>query len=289
MGRSVEKDTFPRRFGCAYNQAASEKFFTSKRLQRRTGHPIPCVGCAGGKAPGCHLTSFLINEELLLEGGSAASGLTIEEQARLTGVVVSHAHLDHIAELPYLADNIFGLREDSLQVIGAREVLEVIQGSIFNNAVWPDFARFATRIRRYSILGHRGDGNPLPGRNPDHPYAVEHKGTTFGFIIQDGNSALLYTSDTGPTEAIWRGASETENLCAIITEVSFPNRMEELARMTRHLTPAMLHAEMRKMPPGVPVYIFHIKAQYHDETTAEIEALGEPRIRVLKEGKTYHL
>ena len=248
------------------------------------------LGCAGGKAPGCHLTSFLINEELLLEGGSAASGLTIEEQAKLTGVVVSHAHLDHIAELPYLADNIFGLREDSLKVIGARDVLEQIQKSIFNNAVWPDFCEIChedTPILDFSSIEEM-ETRSLGGIRIT-PYEVDHKGTTFGFIIQDGNSALLYTSDTGPTEAIWRGAVEADNLRAIITEVSFPNAMEELARLTRHLTPAMLHAEMRKMPPDVPVYIFHIKAQYHDETTAEIEALNEPRIEVLEEGKTYHL
>lgn len=236
------------------------------------------------------MTSFLINEELLLEGGSAASGLTIEEQARLTGVVVSHAHLDHIAELPYLADNIFGLREDSLKVIGARDVLEVIQQSIFNNAVWPNFCEIChgdTPILDFSAI-EEVETRSL-GEIRITPYAVDHKGTTFGFIIQDGESALLYTSDTGPTEAIWRGASGTQNLRAIITEVSFPNRMEELARMTMHLTPAMLHAEMKKMPPDIPVYIFHIKAQYGDETRAEIGALNESRIQLLEEGKTYHL
>ncbi len=248
------------------------------------------LGCAGGKAPGCQLTSFLINEELLLEGGSAASGLSIEEQARLSGIVVSHAHLDHIAELPYLADNIFGLREDSLKIIGARDVLEVIQKSIFNNAVWPDFCEIChedTPILDFSAIEER-ETRSLGGIRIT-PYAVDHKGTTFGFIIQDAESALLYTSDTGPTEAIWRGAAEVESLRAIITEVSFPNKMEELARMSRHLTPAMLHAEIEKMPPDVPVYIFHIKAQYGDETRAEIEALGDPRIQVLEEGMTYHL
>ena len=236
------------------------------------------------------MTSFLINDELLLDGGSAASGLSIEEQARLSGIVVSHAHLDHIAELPYLADNIFGLRDDSLKIIGARDVLEVIQNSIFNNAVWPDFCEIChedTPILDFSAIEEK-ETRSLGGIRIT-PYAVDHKGTTFGFIIQDADSALLYTSDTGPTETIWRGASETKNLRAIITEVSFPNKMEELARMSRHLTPAMLHAEIKKMPPDVPVYIFHIKAQYGDETKAEIEALSEPRIQILEEGKTYHL
>ncbi len=236
------------------------------------------------------MTSFLINDELLLESGSAASGLTIREQARLTGVVVSHAHLDHIAELPYLADNIFGLREDSLQIIGARDVLEQIQKSIFNNAVWPDFCEICheeTPVLDFSAIKEMETRSCNGIRIT--PYAVDHKGTTFGFIIQDAECALLYTSDTGPTEAIWRGSAEVDNLRAIITEVSFPNRMEELARISRHLTPAMLHTEMRKMPPDIPVYIFHIKAQFSDEIRTEIKALEDPRIEVLEEGKTYTL
>ncbi len=236
------------------------------------------------------MTSFLINEELLLEGGSAASGLTIEEQAKLTGVLVSHAHLDHIAELPYLADNIFGLREDSLKIIGAGDVLAQIRTSIFNNAVWPDFC--AIYHRDTPILDFNAiEENETRSCNGIRvtPHEVDHKGTTFGFILQDSECALLYTSDTGPTEAIWRGASQVENLRAIITEVSFPNKMEELARMSKHMTPAMLHQEMRKMPPDIPVYIFHIKAQYHDETEAEIEALNEPRIQLLEQGRTYFL
>ena len=248
------------------------------------------LGCAGGKTPGSHLPSFLINEELLLEGGSAASRLTLAEQARLTGVVVSHAHLDHIAELPYLADNIFGRREDSLKIIAARGVQELIQQSIFNDAVWPDFFRIChedTPVLDFSAI----EENETRSCNGIRitPYAVNHKGGTFGFILEDAEGALLYTGDTGPTETIWGGAAEVDDLRAIITEVSFPNRMEELARISKHMTPAMLYAEMKKMPPDIPVYIFHIKAQYGDETRAEIEAIRDPRIEVLEEGKTYRL
>ena len=164
MGKGIEKDIFPRRFGCAYNQAASERFFAFTGLQAE-GQAIQfrVLGCAGGKAPGCQLTSFLINEELLLEGGSAASGLTIEEQAKLTGVLVSHAHLDHIAELPYLADNIFGLRDDSLKIIGARDVLEQISKIHLQQRRLAGFLR--DMPRRYTdtrFLRHRGDGNPAP-------------------------------------------------------------------------------------------------------------------------------
>ena len=250
------------------------------------------LGCAGGKTPGRDLTSFLINESLLVEGGSAASGLAIEEQAALAGVVISHAHLDHIAELPYVAENIFGLREDSLPVIGAADVLNQVRESIFNDAVWPDFSAIRQANKPTPILDFVTiEENETQSRGGIRitPRAVAHKTTAFGFIFEDAESALLYTGDTGPTKAIWEKGREAENLRAIITEVSFPDKMEELARLTMHMTPAILRAEMEKMPPDVPVYLYHFKAQWREEIIREIEALNEPRIRALEQGRTYDL
>lgn len=250
------------------------------------------LGCSGGRAPGRSLTSFLINETLLVEGGAAACGLAIEEQAALAGVVISHAHLDHIAEIPYVAENVFGLREDSLPVIGARDALNRVRESIFNDSIWPDFSAIRQENKPAPILDfvaiEEGETRTLGGVRLT-PWAVNHKATTFGFIFEDAEGALLYTGDTGPTEAIWRKGRETENLRAIITEVSFPDRMEELARLTQHLTPALLREEMKKMPPDAPVYLYHLKAQYHAEISGEIEALNEPRIRLLEQGETHVL
>ncbi len=234
------------------------------------------------------MTSFLLNDALLLDGGSAASALTIEEQAALAGVVISHAHLDHVGDIPYVADNVFGLRTEPLRVLAAREVIEEMRRSIFNNVVWPDFSEIhheGKPIIEFVAL-ERGKTIACGGVRIT-PYAVNHQPTTFGFVLEDAEGALLYTSDTGPTEDIWRGGMETEKLHAIVTEVSFPNRMEELARVSHHLTPALLRAEMRKMPPAVPVYIYHLKIQHHEETRQEIEDLNEPRIHLLEDGETY--
>lgn len=293
MGRNIGERIFPRRSGFDYNRTARshKPFFSSARL-RSGGRAIRfrVLGCAGGKTPGLDLTSFLINESLLVEGGSAASGLAIKEQAALAGVVISHAHLDHVAELPYVAENVFGLREDSLPIIGAAAVLNQVRESIFNDAVWPDFS--AIRHRGKPILEFVAiEENETQSRGGIRitPRAVAHKTTAFGFIFEDAEGALLYTGDTGPTEAIWEKGREAENLRAIITEVSFPDKMQELARLTMHMTPAILRAEIGKMPPQVPVYLYHLKAQWREEIIGEIEALNEPRIRVLEQGQTYDL
>jgi len=76
--------------------------------------------------------------------------------------------------------------------------------------------------------------------------------------MEDG-CTILITSDTGPTSRIWQKAREFENLKAIITEVSFPNRLREVAECSKHLTPEGLRWELEKMPPRVPVYLYHLK------------------------------
>ena len=39
------------------------------------------------------------------------------------------------------------------------------------------------------------------------PVEVEHLIPTVGFIVEDGESAIVYTSDTGPTDRVWEVAS----------------------------------------------------------------------------------
>jgi hypothetical protein len=38
-----------------------------------------------------------------------------------------------------------------------------------------------------------------------------------------------------------------ENLCAIVLEASFPNRLQDLAEISRHLTPQTLTRELDKL------------------------------------------
>ncbi len=246
------------------------------------------LGCYGAREPGCNLASFLINGSLLVEAGSAASTLTIDEQARLSGIVLTHAHLDHVAEIPYLADNIFGKRESPLPIISVKSVLEDLHKHIFNNVIWPDFTAISSgnsTVLKFVPLKEGEEHRVGDIRLTAHP--VSHKVRAVGYIFRDRSGSLLYTGDTGPTEAIWQRGHELSDLRAIITEVSFPNKLQDLAEVAKHLTPATLYEELGKMPPGVPVYLFHEKAQFREELLSELNALGDSRLRFLVQGETY--
>ena len=50
----------------------------------------------------CRSVGFLVNDELMVDAGTLASGLTLEEQQRVKHILLSHLHLDHIKDIPPL-------------------------------------------------------------------------------------------------------------------------------------------------------------------------------------------
>ena len=99
----------------------------------------------------------------------------------------------------------------------------------------------------------------------------------------------LVSGDTGPTEALWKAARHVRGLGAIILECAFPNRMESLARIAKHMTPELIRRELDKLPPDVPVLIFHVKPQFYDEIGEQLAEVSGSRITMLEQDKTYAL
>ncbi|MFQ5895657.1 MAG: MBL fold metallo-hydrolase [Nitrospinota bacterium] len=246
------------------------------------------LGCYGGKEPRRNLTSFLLNDVLLVDAGAAASALTPEEQVRLEAVVLSHAHLDHVGELPFLADNIFGCKGSSLKLVSVQPVLEDVKRHLLNDRIWPDFtALSAGSCPALELMAIEEGVEHQVGGVGLMAVEVNHVVNAVGYIFQDDSGGIVYTGDTGPTERLWEYARSVEDLRAILIEVSFPDRLRKVAESAKHLTPRMLQAEIRKMPPDVPIYLHHIKPRFYDEVIEEVKRLGEPRIQVLVQGETY--
>lgn len=73
----------------------------------------------------------------------------------------------------------------------------------------------------------------------------------------------------------------------MIVETSFPNDELELARVSKHLTPALLAHELRKVGrPDVPVYVYHMKPRFRDRITEELRQIDRASaLSVLAEGQ----
>jgi ribonuclease BN (tRNA processing enzyme) len=95
---------------------------------------------------------------------------------------------------------------------------------------------------------------------------------------------VVFSGDTGPTDALWKAAHASANLKAMFVECSFPDDMKEIAEVSLHLTPATLRDELAKFPAGVPVNLYHMKPPTLARLVEQVAALGEPRLRLLADG-----
>jgi cAMP phosphodiesterase len=250
---------------------------------------IHILGGHGGMADGYSMTSFLIDKDLLVDAGSVASKLSIEDQKKINHILISHCHLDHIKDLAFISDNCFGLREKPFEVYTHLTVKNIIKDHLLNNIIWPDFTSLPDKENptiRINVV--KEEVKFSLGCYTIIPVKVNHACDAMGFIISDEDSSVLFTLDTGPTDRIWEIAKGVNNLKAIFTEVSFPNSLLNVALASQHHTPRSLHDELSKMPKEIPVILTHLKPNYRDEIMKDIRDLHEDRIQVLqKDGEIF--
>jgi ribonuclease BN (tRNA processing enzyme) len=242
---------------------------------------LKVLGCHGGESPRHRPASFLIDDELLLDAGAVTRSLSLNDQVRVETVFLSHSHMDHIKGLPLLCDNVLGRRSGPVEVVATAGTADSLEQHLFNGKLWPDFTRIPSpeapvvRIRRI-------EANTKVQVRGFELFAVpvHHTVECHGVIVSNATGSLAYTGDTGPTDAFWAALREWPKLRAILCEVSFPNDQEALARISGHLTPALLAAELEKIPAvRAPIYISHVKPGQEELVHQEIAAIGDPRIR----------
>lgn len=250
---------------------------------------IKILGCYGAEFPGFKTMSFLINDSVLLDAGSVTSSLSIEEQERISDILITHSHLDHIKDILFLADNLTGRVKSPINMITTAEISGVIQKNFLNNTIWPDFTLIPTitdPVVKFKLI------SPEERFKIDNlsvmAVAVNHTVDGVGFFISDDNGTILHTGDTGSTNRVWDIANNTRDLKAVFVETSFPNSMARLAEISKHLTPNMLKDELNKFKRSdVPVYVVHMKPQYLDVLKNELGEIGFANLRILEQGQEF--
>ncbi|MFI5301714.1 MAG: MBL fold metallo-hydrolase [Polyangiales bacterium] len=253
------------------------------------------VGCHGGETPKHRTSGFQLRAEatssaaassIFIDAGTITSGLTLEEQCAIDGVLISHAHLDHLKDLAMLTDNRAQAGAPPLIVAATEPTLDLLRKHFFNGLLWPDFAKLpspqtptilyqtlalerATRVAGFDVTA----------------IAVSHSIECSAFLVRrPGEGSLLYSGDTGPTERLWEVlATEGHDLRALMLEVSFPDTHAWLASVSGHHTPATLSAELAKFARirDVPTLLYHIKPVFQAEVERALGKLTNPGERIV--------
>jgi ribonuclease BN (tRNA processing enzyme) len=249
---------------------------------------IEVLGCFGGMTPEHKLTCLLIDETVAIDAGSLGSGLPLERQLAVRSVVLTHAHSDHTRDLPFFVDNVFGQHHDGLDVYASEPATYAVRRHVLNSDVWPDFSRLPNHLVPWLRLRELAEETTLAiGDLRITPFAVNHPVPTYGLLLESGGSAVLWSSDTGPTDRLWEIANRTPNLQAIFLDVSFCNRLQSVADESGHLTPLTMQRELRKLDRDVPILLQHLKPAFIDEIRAEVAALGLRSVGFLEQGRRY--
>ena len=241
----------------------------------------------GSESRQCRTCAFLINDSVLLDAGTVSSVLTLQEQFRINNILLTHAHFDHVQSLPNLADNRVGENLDPVVMWGLPETLKDIQAHLFNETIYPDFLRIPNANR--PVLSSQslkvGIHTPI-SQLIVKPVTVNHLVPALGFLIRDGDTSVIFSGDTHPTEELWQEAAREPTLKAAFIEASFPDEMADLAQKSKHLTPTLLYKEFQKMgKPTLPVYAYHLKPRYRSRIVQQLQKLSIPHLAVLEEGQ----
>jgi ribonuclease BN (tRNA processing enzyme) len=249
---------------------------------------ITILGAHNNETNKARCTSFLINRDLAIDAGAITSSLTIEDQLRIKAILLTHGHFDHIKDIPLLGLNLFRAKR-RVEVYSHQEVYNTIKNHLLNGSVYPSFHRMPAEkptlyFHRITVFKERNIGNYRVLAMP-----VNHTESTLGYRISDAEGkALFYTSDTG--EGFHESWQKLE-FQLLMVEATFPNRDEDFARLTKHLTPKMLLAELtalKKLRGELPrIVVMHRDPLLEHEVKnelAEVAASLKTEITIAAEG-----
>jgi ribonuclease BN (tRNA processing enzyme) len=253
---------------------------------------IRVLGCSGSIAAGSRTTSFLLDDNVLIDAGTGVGDLTLDELVRVDHILVSHSHLDHVLSIGLLADSVARRRVNSppIRVHALPATLDALRQHIFNGVIWPDFTRLPSAEKPLLIFQPFAIGDVLAlGTRRVEVLPAEHTVPAVGFAVLADSGAWVFTGDTGPNPALWQRLRQMP-VAHLVVETAFSDEERGLARISRHLCPSMLGAELKQVAEAVDVYITHIKPGESEAVMKEIAALGLPhRVRPLAAGHVIHL
>jgi len=248
---------------------------------------IRVLGCSGGIGAGAQTTAMLVDNDVLIDAGTGIGDLELEDIDSIRHVFLTHAHLDHIAGLPMLADRVFDENFDiPLTVYAREETLHAVQDHLFNGVIWPDFSKLPTAenpMLRYQVCSP-GDTVTI-GHRDFYAVDVMHTVPSLGFTVQNSGGAFAVSGDTKTNETLWPVLNACDDLRVLVIEVSFPDEMAELAAEAGHYTPKSLTDDLKRLEHEPEIWLTGMKPGEEDRIFEQVtEAAPGKNIQMLSRG-----
>lgn len=254
---------------------------------------IKILGAHNSESDNTRFISLLIDNKLVIDAGGLTSGLSFDAQKDIKAVLITHQHYDHIRDLPGFIHG-FYLEGENINLYSTLPTYEILRTHLFSGKIYPNFLERpeGSPAVRYNIIELYGEIDIEGYRVMAVP--VNHSDPTVGYQVKsDEDKVIFYTGDTGPDLI---GCWEKISPQLLIIEVTAPNRFEEKAKESGHLTPCLLKRELlcfKEVRGYLPhVIAVHMAPELEEEIRAETAVVAEElksMITIGFEGMQLHL
>ncbi|MBI2382617.1 MAG: 3',5'-cyclic-nucleotide phosphodiesterase [Gammaproteobacteria bacterium] len=221
---------------------------------------IKVLGCSGGVGPGLRTTSLLVDEEILIDAGTGIGDLSLAQMQRIGHIFLTHSHLDHVCGLAFIADNLFDLIDRPVRILATAETLDAIRTHIFNWKIWPDFSKLPNERNPLIVFEEIRPGQPVAISDfRITPFPVLHTVPAVGYSLESAAGTFAFSGDTYAADELWNALNALKRLDRLMIEIAFADDDEELGRVSRHFTPALLGRELKKLKHRPKLLLTHHK------------------------------
>jgi len=249
-------------------------------------HVYGCHGGIGGRDR--QTTCYGIGRHIVIDAGTGLATVPLEQLANIDHVVLTHAHLDHVACLPLMLDSVAGMRKSPVTVWASNEVINLLKAHVLNDQIWPDFTKIpsvAAPFMRFASL--TAEGAEIAGYRFT-PLPADHGIPACGYLVARGSAAVAFSGDTGDCPEFWAQIAAEPQLKAVVVECSYPATMVPMALLSRHMHSTGLIERLRALPAKVSAVIVHRKPGLETEIADDLHrGLNDRDVRLPEPGDVY--
>ncbi len=252
---------------------------------------VTVLGCSGSITGNLRTTCYRVDDDILIDAGTGAGDLTLEQAIAIDTVFLTHAHLDHTCLLPMLADAAGGFRSAPLTAYALHETISSLRRNMLNGELWPDYTVRPSpehpylRFRPIAI----GETVELNGRKIT-ALPTKHAIPCIGYRVDSGEASWVYSGDTTLHEEFWQALNRIPNLKHLLIETTFRNANHVAAAHAGHMTAELLARGLHLLQHPVRLHIVHMEAGHEDDTLREInEVAAAFRPAPLQRGHVFEL
>ncbi|MBA4743111.1 MAG: 3',5'-cyclic-nucleotide phosphodiesterase [Azoarcus sp.] len=231
------------------------------------------LGCSGGiGGDDGRTTSFLVDDDTLIDCGTGVGDLSLNELRRINHVFVTHAHLDHVAMLPLLADSVACGRDSPVRVYAAQGTIAALTDHVFNGTMWPDFTRIPSPDAPALSLCPVAVGEVVDigaGRRVTALPAY-HSVPALAWCLDSGAGKLVFSGDTAFEPGFVDALNAVEDLRHLVIETAFADEQRALAEASSHLCPKTLTGVLDAIDASPQVHVCHLKPGAGERILAQI-------------------